>query len=119
MSRQAKILFLTHFYPLFLAGHLYFGDWCRMCQVVFNVVPIVVFGSLFYIWSESVQKLSKFEQFCIRYLIGNIIFISGYYELCIFVSEKSAPWVYDRNWQVAAFLLITLILYIYKHRERT
>lgn len=115
MSRRAQILLLTHFYPLFIAGHLYFGDWCRRCQVIFNIVPIFVFGNLFYIWSKSVHKLDKFEIFCIRYLICNLIFICCYYEICIFSTAKL---IYDRNVQVAAFLLITLIFYTFNYRER-
>lgn len=117
MSRKGIIFCLTHGYPAFLAGHLYFGDWCRLCQVMFNIVPLIIFGGLFYLWlTTSHIRLSWYEKFCIKYLIGNLAFITCYYELCIF---SKAHWIYDRNWQVALFLIITLIFYAFKHGERT
>ena len=115
MSRRAQIFILTHGYPVFIASHLYFGDWCRRCQVIFNIVPIIVFGGLFHILGNATYKLYSFEKFCIKYLVCNLIFICCYYEICLF---SSAKWIYDKNWQVAAFLLITLIFYIFNYRER-
>jgi hypothetical protein len=109
MSRRGTILLLTHGYPLFIAGHLYFGDWCRRCQVLFNIVPIIVFGGLFYTWlSSSNVKLEKVEQLFLRYFICNLVFIYCYYVLCLFSKTK---WIYDHNWQVCFFLLVTLIFY--------
>lgn len=116
MSRKGIIFCLTHGYPVFLAAHLYFGDWCRFCQVLFNIVPLIVFGGLFSIWIRYPQKLDSYEKFCMRYLIGNLAFVTCYYELCIF---SKAEWVYDRNWQVALFLIITVTFYIFKKREST
>lgn len=115
MSRKGAIFLLTHGYPVFLALHLYFGDWCRRCQVLFNVVPLIVFGGLFYIWSAYRQPLDNYEKFCIKYLIGNLAFITCYYELCIFSHEK---WIYNKNWQVALFLLITVTFYSFKKSDK-
>lgn len=115
--RKWIIFGLTHFYPLFIAGHLYFGDWSRAWQVIFNTVPIIVFGGLVLTWvQESHLRLSKFEKSCLNYFLINLTFIYLYYSLCSF----SLPaWVMDRNWQVSAFVLITFGFYIYKHyRER-
>lgn len=109
--RKWTIFGLTHFYPLFIAAHLYLGDWCRKCQVMFNVVPLLVFGGLFYIVANT-GRLAIFERSCIEYLIFNLVFIQLYYCICVF----SLPlWVYDKNYQVAVFVIITLIFYIYKH----
>jgi hypothetical protein len=117
MSRKGIIFCLTHGYPLFLALHLYFGDWCRFCQVLFNIIPLIVFGYLLYIWvNTSNRKLGIYERFCIRYLIGNLAFVTCYYELCIF---SKSEWIYDKNWQLALFLIVTLIFYIFYKRERT
>lgn len=76
---------------------------------------MIVFGGLFYILANATYKLDSFEKFCLKYLVANLIFISAYYEICIF---QSRGWIYDRNWQVAAFLLITLIFYIFNYREK-
>ena len=115
--RRARVIFiLTHGYALFIALHLYFGDWCKLCQLIFNIVPIIVFGGLLLIWSNSGRNsLTKFEQYCIRYLVINILFISLYYCLCVF---SSTAWIYNRNIQAGAFVLITLIFYSLNHYKR-
>jgi len=116
MDRKWQILILTHGYPLFLAGHLYFGDWCRRCQVIFNIVPIIVFGGLVLIWRETSEtKLSKIEKFYLKYFIWNLIFIYCYYCICIFALPL---WVYKHNYQVAMFLTVTLLFYITNYRDR-
>lgn len=112
--RERLIFGLTHFYPVFIAAHLYFGDWCRICQVMFNVVPLMVFAGLFYVWKETSHlRLTKRERFCIKFLIWNMIFIYSYYTICVFSVPK---WVWDKNWQVAAFITITLFFYTFNYR---
>lgn len=114
--RRWQIFTLTHFYPLFIAGHLYFGDWCRWCQLMFNIVPIVVFGGLILIWKETSQiRLSKTEKFYLKYFLWNLSFIYCYYCICVF---SPTEWIYNKNWQVSAFVLITLIFYTFNYRER-
>lgn len=116
MKRQRTMLILTHGYPLFLAMHLYFGDWCRKCQVIFNIVPMIVFGGLFLIWrNTSHVKLNNTEKFYLGYFIFNIVFIYCFYCICIFSSPK---WIYDRNYQVGAFIFVTLLFYIFNYRDR-
>lgn len=116
MTRKRIIFAITHFYPLFIAGHLYFGDWCRKCQVMFNIVPILVFGGLILTWKETSQiRLCKAEKFYLKYFLWNLTFIYAYYCICIFSLPK---WVYDKNWQVSAFILVTFIFYITNYRER-
>lgn len=112
-KRSGAIFILTHFYPVFIAGHLYFGDWCRRCQVMFNAAPIIVFGGLILVWKETSHlSLNKIEKFNLFYFISNLVFIYCYYMICIFADSK---WVYDKNWQVAAFILITLLLYGHRY----
>lgn len=116
MKRQRSIFILTHGYPLFLATHLYFGDWCRRCQVLFNIVPMIVFGGLFLIWRETSHiRLNKSELFYLKYFIFNLMFIYCFYCICVF---STAKWLYDHNWQVALFIIITLIFYIFNYRDR-
>ncbi len=116
MKRDRIILLLTHGYPLAIAMHLYFGDWCRMCQVLYNIIPLIVFGGLFYIWKEKGYiRLSKKEQFYLSYLIWNIFFIIGYYTICIFSLPE---WVIDKNVQVVLFLIVTFLFYTLNYRDR-
>jgi hypothetical protein len=116
MSRRGTIFLLTHGYPLFIAGHLYFGDWCRKCQVLFNVIPIIVFGGLILTWLKtSNARLLPIEQLHLKFFLWNLTFIYAYYCLCVF----SLPlWIYDKNWQVSAFILITLIFYSLNHERK-
>lgn len=116
MSRKGTIFLLTHGYPVFIAAHLYFGDWCRKCQVMFNIVPIIVFGGLIFTWVNSSHiKLQNNEKLSLRFFLWNLVFIYIYYCLCIF----SLPlWVYDKNCQVTAFILITLIFYSLNHEHK-
>lgn len=115
MFRQRAIFTLTHFYPLFLALHLYFGDHCRRCQVMYNVMPLVVFGGLFIIWRETSHiKLNKYEKFCIGYFITNLIFIHCFYCLCVL---SHAEWIYNANWQVALFISVPVLFYIFNYRD--
>lgn len=116
MRRKWVIFILTHGYTLFIVGHLYLGDWCRRCQVIFNTVPIIVFGGLIYIWNETGNvRLEKIERIYLKYLLFNLTFIYCYYSICVFSMPK---WVYDKNLQVAAFILITFTFYIFNYRER-
>lgn len=116
MIRQRLIFILTHGYPLFIAVHLYFGDWCRTCQVMFNIAPLIAFGGLFYIWLQTSNvRLTIAERFYIKYFICNLLFIYSYYCLCIFSMPK---WVYSHDWQVCVFVLITLIFYCLNHERK-
>ena len=116
MTRKGAILLLTHFYPLFVSGHLVFGDWCKKCQLMFNIVPIFVFGGLFAIWHETSHiKLDKTERMYIRYFLINLVFIYCYYCLCII---SMPTWVYSKNTMVSGVLLITLSFYIFNYRGR-
>lgn len=83
---------------------------------MFNIVPLLVFGGLFGIWVNTSQnKLLANEQFYLRYLLWNLFFIYSYYSICVF----SLPaWVYNKNWQVAAFVMVTLLFYRFNYRER-
>lgn len=111
MKYRATIIFLlTHLYPAFVVGHLYFGDSCRVCQVLFNCCPIAVFGGLFLVWiSGSNTPLKNCEKFNLSYLISMIVVVYCYYIICI----KSRPeWVYDKNVQLCAFLGITTVFYL-------
>lgn len=117
-QRTILIFCLTHFYPLFIAGHLYWGDWCRRCQVMFTVVPALIICGLLDTWKASKSQLSDSEKFNISYLIYTMMALAGYYTLCIFSLPK---WVYDHNIQMAAFIFLTTIFYLlfYKKLKRS
>lgn len=83
---------------------------------MFNIVPMLVFGGLFYTWKETSHiRLLKSEQFYLSYFLLNLLLIYSYYCLCIF----SLPhWAYNRNWQVSVFMCVTLIFYVLNRNER-
>lgn len=116
MKRQTAILLITHGYPLFMSINLYFFSDTRLFQVLSNIAPFIFFISMFLIWyNTSHIRLTKSEKFYLGYLIFNLIFVYCFYCLCIFSSPK---WIYDRNWQVSLFILVTLIFYIFNYRDR-
>lgn len=79
-------------------------------------VPALIFSSVLYILIEtSYKKLDKVEKFNIKYLIYNILFVGSYCAICVFSMPK---WVWDANYQVSAFLLVTVIFYIFNYRDR-
>lgn len=107
--RQRFIFILTHGYVLFIVIHLYFGDWCRRCQILFNVIPIIVFGGLILVWLRTSKiELNYIEKKFLKYFIWNLVFIYLYYCICIFSVPK---WIYDKNYQISLFLLLTLTFY--------
>ena len=114
-NRGNKIFLLTHGYPIFIILHLYFGDWCRRCQVMYAVAPILCFGGLLYIWLKTSREwLQWSEKFNVAYLIYIMTALAGYYILCIYSLPK---WVYDHNVQMAAFIFLTAVFYLLFYRK--
>lgn len=113
--RSKFIFILTHFYPVFIALHLYFGDNTRASRILLAIVPLFIFGAVFMLLISGPVKISKREKFNVRYLVSNMVFIGCYYTLCLF----SLPaWAYARNYQAEAFILITLTFYCLNHDFR-
>lgn len=109
--RKYAIGILCNFYPVFVVIHLIFGNWSRASQVIFNIVPIAVFGGLFTIWKEtSYLRLTLIEKYFIGYLIFMLFVIYCYYILCLFSSKN---WVGNHNIQFSVFVTLTAIYYIY------
>lgn len=110
MKRSAILFILTHGYTLFLCVNLYFFSNTRTFQILSYSVPILFFAGIPFLWLKTSHiKLAKIDKVYIRYFIFNIIFLYCFYNICIFSSPK---WIYDRNWQVALFLLATMIFYV-------
>lgn len=83
---------------------------------MYSAIPLTIFVFLFLIWEQTSHiRLNKSELFYIKYFTCNILFVICFYCLCIFSSVK---WVYDTNWQVALFILVTLLFYIFSYRDR-
>ena len=113
--RTWLIVILCNFYPAFVAGHLIWGNWSRLSQVIFNIVPIVVFGGLFQIWyTTSHIRLNYIEKRSIGYLKLMLGVVYCYYILCLY-SDRG--WIANHNLQFAIFISITLIFYIYSYRN--
>lgn len=116
MKHRATVIFiLTHLYPAFIVGHLYFGDWCRMCQVMFNCCSLAVFGGLFLVWKNySETPLNPSEQFSLSYLVFMLTVLYCYYIICI---NSRPEWVYDKNYQMGAFIVVTTGYYLLFYRN--
>lgn len=116
MTRQAQIFTLTHFYPLFIALLLYREKWDRAALVLIYTVPIAIVIRLFWIWQKSSHiKLNHWEIVYLKYLILTIGFYNFYCLLTIFTLPA---WVYNHNGQAAAYLIITLLFYIYNNARQ-
>lgn len=111
--RKSVIGFLCHFYPAFVTAHLIWGNWSRISQVIFNVVPIAVFSSLFTIWKNTSHiRLDKHEQRFLGYLTLMLTLIYCYYIICLFADRG---WIANHNAQFAIFISATLVFYLYAY----
>lgn len=115
MKRKGAIFLITHGYPLWIVIHMVFGRWSRINQIVFNIVPLITFGSLFVLWENTSHlRLDSCEKRCLSYLVLMLFVITLYYCICI---DKDAWWCRSHNLQFSAFVLVTLGFYIYSYYE--
>lgn len=116
--RKFAIISLCHIYPSWVIWHLIYGTWSTLSQLLFNAVPLLIFGSLFLIWVKSKSQLCYVERQSLFTLVFMLLVITGYYELCT-VSEPK--WVYDHNTRYALYILgifiFNIISCIFKHYE--
>ena len=115
MSKRANYIFyLTHFYPTFVASHLYFGSSALVWQVLFTVGPFSTFIGLFMVWKDADVPLGLYERFNIGYLVFNMAVMSVYYTMCIFTT---AIWIYNHNIHTAIFVLLNMGFYLLFYRK--
>jgi len=109
--RRWFLVLICHAYPSFIFLHLVYGNWSLASQLIFNCVPIIVFGGVIKTWQLTGDKrLDKLEKFCLGYLFLMVAIIYCYYILC---TVSNASWVIKANFRMGLFIFITFIYYIY------
>lgn len=118
MSRQAKIFILAHFYPVFAAFHLYYGQNNIVSIALFFIVPGTTICYLLYIWERTSHiKLSRNEVRSIRFFIYFCLTLYSYYTICVFAArvKNGFDWISDHNTYMVCFIIYTLSFYIYNY----
>lgn len=112
VKRQVVILFITHFYAIFIAVLLYLESWNRLALVLDYSVPAIIGVALLLICAE--RKLNRKEWFCIRYYCS---IVALYHSYCLISIFQSKGWVENKNVQVVGFIVVTSLFYIFKTNE--
>ena len=110
MSRQARILFLTHLYPLYILIDFRYN----LGDVIFNVVPPLITCLLLYeIIKTNHIKLTHGEKRSIWLFISFKLFIAGYYEICLLAGQQGLfKWKKVHNGYTVIFIIFTLTFYL-------
>ena len=115
MSRQAKILLLTHSYPIWVILHLQFGGTSSISTALFFIVPGFMVCSILYIWNKTSHiKLLRIESNSILFFINFYLVLSCYYGICSLVAnnKQGGDWVRTHNNYICYFIIFTLTFYI-------
>ena len=120
MSRKSKLFFICHFYPLFMACHLQFGNGHLLSNLLFVLVPLVCFVLLISIWiNSSVIKLQSDEKSYLTFFVYFIIALNTYYVACYLFSEVGKIcWIEKNNQFMIYYIVLVSVFYFVKFFNR-
>jgi hypothetical protein len=117
MSRQGRLLIITHGYPLFAAaelefGYKYLGNMAD--ELLFNIMP--GFFIILVVWEwvrTSAVKLNLHEKRSLWFFVISMATFHLYYCICTIMNAiDNGPWVQAHNDFLAYFVVFTFIFYI-------
>jgi hypothetical protein len=114
MSRQSKILILSHLYPLYIIADL---QW-ELGDLIFNVLPFFIYGLLMYVWLRtSIIKLNKIEKNSLGFLIIFQCTFSIYYEFCTLMTKyiDCDKWVKEHSGYMLYLVIFIATFYSISH----
>lgn len=105
MSRQAKIIIVTHLYPLYIICNL---QW-RLGDFVYTISTYLFPLILIYLWrTGNSVRLNNLEKRAIEFYIYFFILMGVYCCIC----EIANPlWIAEHNYYLVYFICFILIFY--------
>lgn len=117
MSREGKLLIITHCYPFCVSAELEFGYKYLgnlYDELLFNIMPGFFILLVVYEWVKtSTKKLSFGERRSLWFFVISFIMFHLYYCMCTVMNAMdNRPWIQEHNDFITYFVIFTFIFYL-------